>query len=46
MRCQNRIWGEGDGLVCLRTDRHDTGHIFSSSWCPDEHDRSEAEATR
>lgn len=44
--CDSNLWGASDGLVCLRTDAHSTGHVFGASWAPDEHDSYDPEADR
>jgi hypothetical protein len=45
MTCAYHLGGFDDGLLCLRTDDHATGHIFQSAWASDGHDLSEARAT-
>lgn len=30
MRCDHRLWGEADGLVCTQTGEH-RGHVYTSS---------------
>lgn len=28
--CTHRLWGEPDGLACIRTDPHQSGHQYQS----------------
>ena len=41
MTCDHNLWGAADGLTCLRTDDHLTGHIYGASDCPDRHTLTE-----
>lgn len=44
MTCTHQLWGAADGLRCLRTDDHDTGHTYAASEAPDRHDLTEGGA--
>ena len=44
--CPHTLWDAADGLACLRTDDHDTGHIYGAAWCPDAHDAYDPEGDR
>lgn len=32
--CTHRL-GDRTGLLCTRTDEHETGHTYRASWAPD-----------
>lgn len=44
--CAHTLWDAADGLACLRTDDHATGHIYGAAWAADRHDNYDPEADR
>lgn len=43
MTCTAHPWGDGEGLLCIRTDEHATGHVYDAGDPPDRHFESSGE---